>query len=128
MDNTAQEQRLEISVGAAPLGAILTLRGALDMVTRSRLKDELDRAVCTLPDPPMMVLDVSGLTFCDSSGLSLLIAAWKKVEHCGGSLALIGVHGRLDRILRLSGLDRVLPSYPTLAEAERGMWAATRDS
>ncbi|MDG9704655.1 STAS domain-containing protein [Streptomyces sp. DH37] len=69
---------------------------------------------------PHVVLDVSGVAFCDSSGLSALINLWHNARADGGSLVLCSVPGRLDRLLRMTGLDQILARASTVEEALAG--------
>lgn len=115
--------RLQVEVMASASGAVVALRGALDMSTTALLAFELGQ-VFARPDPPRVVLDLSGLKFCDSSGLGPLVSVWKRVQEVGGGLALTGVHGVCERILHRTALDRVFARYPSLAEAEAAALAA----
>ena len=55
------------------------------------------------PTRPRLVLDVGRLQFCDSVGLSALIGAQRRADLAGGRMILHGVHGMLERILRMTG-------------------------
>ncbi|MEU9107181.1 STAS domain-containing protein [Streptomyces xanthophaeus] len=70
-----------------------------------------------------LVLDLTGVTFCDSSGLSALIGIWHAAQGAGGSLALAAVPDRLMRLLTLTGLHTVmsiLPATDALAARPQG--------
>ncbi|WP_411076102.1 STAS domain-containing protein [Streptomyces sp. cmx-4-7] len=64
-----------------------------------------------------LILNLTGVDFCDSAGLSTLIGLWHAARGAGGSFALAGIPDRLMRLLTLTGLDTVLPLHPTTAEA-----------
>ena len=55
------------------------------------------------PTLPCLILDVRRLQFCDSIGLSALIAARRRADLAGGRLILRGVHGMLERVLHITG-------------------------
>ena len=55
------------------------------------------------PTRPCLVLDVRRLQFCDSVGLSALIAARRRADLAGGRMVLHGVHGMLECVLRMTG-------------------------
>ncbi|MFE0733929.1 STAS domain-containing protein [Streptomyces sp. NPDC058855] len=65
---------------------------------------------------PNLVADLSGVTFCDSSGLGALVGIWRCAKDAGGSLTLAAIPDRLGRLLSVTGMDTFLPAYPT-AEA-----------
>ncbi|MEU2117010.1 STAS domain-containing protein [Streptomyces sp. NPDC016459] len=64
-----------------------------------------------------LILDLTGVTFCDSAGLSAMIGLWHAAQEAGGSLALAAVPDRLLNILTVTGLRAVLPVHATAAEA-----------
>lgn len=64
-----------------------------------------------------LILDLAGVTFCDSAGLSALIGIWHAAQGAEGSLALAAVPDRLMHILTLTGLHTVLPVHPAVADA-----------
>ncbi|OLR94181.1 STAS domain-containing protein [Actinokineospora bangkokensis] len=86
---------------------LVTAGGELDMHTsvafRQVLLDLLDKGT-------EVVVDLGGLTFIDSSGLSAFIAAHKRAATLdGAALVLDQVPPFLDRILAVTGLASVLP-------------------
>ncbi|MFJ4205421.1 STAS domain-containing protein [Streptomyces sviceus] len=64
-----------------------------------------------------VVIDLSRVTFMDSSGVNALIAAFQAAEAAGGWLRLVVVPGAVLRTLRLVGLDTVVPFHATLEDA-----------
>ncbi|GLP65143.1 anti-sigma factor antagonist [Streptomyces sp. TUS-ST3] len=64
-----------------------------------------------------VVVDLSKVTFMDSSGVNSLIAAFQDARAAGGWLRLVVVRGAVLRTLELVGLDTVVPFHPTLEDA-----------
>ncbi|MGW3358611.1 STAS domain-containing protein [Streptomyces bungoensis] len=64
-----------------------------------------------------LVLDLSGVTFCDSSGLNALLEAGRIAADKGKSLALARVPPALRRMLMWTGMDQVLVIHETVVEA-----------
>ncbi|GGU12107.1 STAS domain-containing protein [Streptomyces lateritius] len=64
-----------------------------------------------------LILDLAAVTFCDSSGFNALVGIFRCAKEPGGSLTLAAVPDRLERLLSLTGLDALLPAYPTAADA-----------
>jgi len=64
-----------------------------------------------------VVIDLSRVTFMDSSGVNALIAAFQAAEAAGGWLRLVVVRGAVLRTLQLVGLDTVIPFHATLEDA-----------
>lgn len=55
-----------------------------------------------------VVVDVSGLTFCDSSGLGVFVGAWKQLREAGRQLVLLDTPERLARRMQVTGLDQLI--------------------
>ncbi|MEU7899900.1 STAS domain-containing protein [Nonomuraea sp. NPDC049152] len=118
----AQEQPLRVVVRRTPSVLVLVLHGELDMHTRTLLTGELDKVLAqSVPYPPGVIVDLSKLAFCDSSGLSALIGIRHQMMAAGRPLALAGAHDNVEQILYRTGLDRVFRCYPTLTDAENAL-------
>jgi anti-sigma B factor antagonist len=64
-----------------------------------------------------LVVDLSRTEFCDSAGLNVIVRAHQRAQHEGGELRLVAGGAHVVRLLTVTGLDQVIPSYATLAEA-----------
>ena len=84
------------------LGAVLTLDGELDLVTAPLLQKQLDRAKRS---KGTVVIDLSGLRFIDSSGLSVLVQAERQLHASGGQLVLVSGSPAVRRAFELTSLD-----------------------
>ncbi|HLK79012.1 MAG TPA: STAS domain-containing protein [Streptosporangiaceae bacterium] len=71
------------------------------------------------------VVDLTGTTFCDSAGIQALVDAYKRGQAEGGQVLLATSGDTVPRIFSLTGVDQVIPSYPSLAEALRHTPAGT---
>lgn len=75
---------------------LVSAHGELDMVHAHRFRDALiDMAGSTV------VVDVSGVTFMDASGVAALRGAWKEIAARGHDLEVRGAHGRVRRVMEL---------------------------
>jgi anti-anti-sigma factor len=66
-----------------------------------------------------LVLDMTQTRFCDSSGIHTLLDAHKRAQSEGGGLRLVIPDPSAVRIFTITGVDRVIPSASSLAEATR---------
>lgn len=98
--------RLEIDVAPAGTRTRVAVRGELDIATAPQLAQSL--AASPADRRRAVVLDVAGVTFCDASGLEVMLTAHRAHQAEGGSLVISGCSSRLLRLLRITGLDRVL--------------------
>jgi anti-sigma B factor antagonist len=85
--------------------SILPLEGEIDLHVAPRLESSLARI--TKQRPPHVVVDLSGVTFIDSSGLAVLIRAMQDVQNYGGKLSLAGISAEIRSIFEMARLDQV---------------------
>jgi len=95
--------------------AVLVVDGELDVYTCDRLRAEL--LALTAAGHHRIALDLSALDFCDSSGLGVLVGAVKRARDHGGGLTLFGASEQFLRVLRITGLVKVMPPFEQRAEA-----------
>lgn len=101
---------LSVSVARADGGPpIVMVSGELDMATASVLSQHLSELV---EDGTDVVVDVSELRFIDSSGLRALIDARRKSHDRGQTLTLRHPSRNVNRVLAITGLDRVFIIEP----------------
>ncbi|MEU4142477.1 anti-sigma factor antagonist [Streptomyces parvulus] len=93
---------------------VLEFRGEIDIASASRIEPRLDRE--TRRPGALVVLDLGGIEFFDCSGLRLLHRARRQVLAGGGQVHLVCAHPLTLRMLRITGLSRLLPPRPTLEE------------
>ncbi|OAN40838.1 anti-anti-sigma factor [Chloroflexus islandicus] len=95
--------------------AVVQLRGRLDLLVAAEVKQRLVQAVNE--GFRLLVVDMSEVSFVDSSGLGALIGGLKATRLAGGDLRLASVGAQAQAILELTTLNRVLRPYPNVAEA-----------
>ncbi|MFF7813544.1 STAS domain-containing protein [Streptomyces roseolus] len=106
---------LKITVRDAATGPVMEIVGDLDYAHAPELRRELD--ALALRPGERLVLDLSGMTFCDSSGITAMIVARGRAEASGAGCALAAVPDFALRVLRIAGLDQIFPLYPDGASA-----------
>ncbi|MEV0182478.1 STAS domain-containing protein [Streptomyces sp. NPDC050625] len=101
--------------------AVLRVSGELDLVTSPVLRQRVHDVVAE--GHHELVLDLSEVFFCDSSGVGVLIAARRLIRSCRGRLRLIlpalgtadGSH--VNRVFAALGVRRLFDVYPDLESA-----------
>ncbi|MCX2185744.1 STAS domain-containing protein [Streptomyces sp. SKN60] len=87
------------------------LYGELDLVLVQRIRPELD---VLAREASALTVDLRHVTFCDASGLGLLVRCAQRVRERGAAWRLVCDQPMILRLVRLAGLDDVLcPSPPT---------------
>jgi len=94
----------------------ISVVGELDLDTAPELDRELRAAREAGPAP--IVLDLSDCEFIDSSGLALIVQAWRELESAAGmSLALCCAGDQVERLLRVTGAYDAISIYDSLDDA-----------
>ena len=110
----------EFGVDAALTGphAIVTVRGELDAHTAPELRSKLLELVEAGAD--RFVVDLRGVTFVESVGLGVLVAARKRLRQHDRSLCLVLTKQQsvVRRTFEITGLTKVFPIHETVEEAE----------
>jgi anti-sigma B factor antagonist len=118
----------ELAVSPAPLpGAlrfsarvedgctIATLRGDLDVACTPVLREQL--LAVLRPGASRLIVDLSRVSFCDASGLAVLVRTGRRAALLGGTLRLVAPSPAVDVALRLSGLLAHFDIFPTVMAA-----------
>ncbi|WP_255305792.1 STAS domain-containing protein [Streptomyces sp. Wb2n-11] len=93
---------------------VLTLGGEIGHHTGDQLGDALD---ITGTARPRIVIDMRQVTSMDSSGINILIAAYRGVTEAGGWLRLAAPTDSVLRVLQIVGVHDIIECHPTLHEA-----------
>jgi anti-anti-sigma factor len=95
--------------------AIARLSGELAFASSPVLRDELLGLLRR--GSSRLVLDLSGVTSCDASGLAVLVGTSHRARLLGGSLSLAALSASADALLHATGLDQHLEVFPTVEAA-----------
>ncbi|SNR36026.1 STAS domain-containing protein [Actinomadura mexicana] len=94
---------------------VITITGDLDIASAPSLREPLEIALRDAG--PLVVIDLSEVTFCDAAGLALLTGARRLTEPDGVALVLAAPSPHMVRLLRVSGLSRIFSVRPTVDAA-----------
>ena len=108
-------EQLSVRVREAAEHAVIAVRGDIYFDTAEPLREALSAALDERR--PYLVLDLSGVTLCDSTGANLLVHAHRTASGHGGWLRLAGVQPMVLRVLEITNLTRMLSIYPTVEDA-----------
>lgn len=90
-------------------GQVLTasISGEVDHHAARELMSELCRRVDAAL-PGRLELDLSGVTFMDSSGIAVVLRTWKRMRQLGGTMTLRSVPPQAAKVLRAAGVDKLV--------------------
>lgn len=95
--------------------SVVQLDGEIDMHESPQVREKFSQAVENRAD--RVLVDLTGVSYIDSSGLAVLIEAMQRIEEYGGKLALFGVRKNILTILEIARLDKVFSIFPDKATA-----------
>jgi len=85
--------------------SVLAVGGEVDVATAPRLREQL---IALVNDQRfLIVVDLTGVDFIDSTGLGVLIGALKRVRTQDGQLVLVCTERRILKVFEITGLDQV---------------------
>lgn len=92
---------------------VLTVAGEIDLATAPQLQ----MRVAEVNAAEHLILDMSGVTFMDSTGLRVVIGAHERAREAGGRFALVAPDGPVTKLLAITGVDAWLDVFATQASA-----------
>jgi anti-sigma B factor antagonist len=103
------------AIGVSNRPDVLSLEGEIDLHVSSRVAISLRQMIAK--KPKKLLVDLSRVTYLDSSGLAVLIEAMQNVEQYGGTFAIVGVQEAVRIIFDIARLDQVFRIFPDVAAA-----------
>ena len=103
-----ERPELSIAVERATDEIVFHLAGEIDVLTVTKLSAMVNEVLQEAELPARIVLDMAGVTFCDSQGLGTLVVLSRKAQHARAVLSLANVGDFLMRVLDITGLRTAL--------------------
>jgi stage II sporulation protein AA (anti-sigma F factor antagonist) len=110
----AQPARLSVVSTDTDGIRVLTLAGEIDRDTGQALRQALDASGAPRP---RIVVDLSRVTFMDSTGINIFVAAHRTLTEAGGWIRLAAPTEAVMRLLQIVGVDAVIDCRDTLRQA-----------
>ena len=117
-ERTAERVRLQVSSEDLADWTVMSMTGEVDYAVVPELGEHLRRAVADGRHD--IVLDLTDVEFCDSTGIGALVAARRLLRSCSGRLRLVmpgNDDHRVNRVFTSLGLRRLFDVHPTVEEA-----------
>jgi anti-sigma B factor antagonist len=94
---------------------VIAVTGDIDVMNAGQLRELLLEQYAA--GARHFVLDLSDVTFLDSTGLGVLVATHRRTRNGAGSLRLVVTRKQLLQLLRMTGLNSVFRVYPSMDDA-----------
>ncbi|MCO5968306.1 STAS domain-containing protein [Actinoallomurus soli] len=101
-----------------PGRTVIAIRGELDIATTPALRTRILTILADTTTP--VIIDLSAVSFCDASGLALLVGTQRRARLHGLAVTLAAPRPNVTKLLRITGLDHAFDVRPTLADARFG--------
>jgi anti-anti-sigma factor len=100
---------------------ILVLVGEIDLSVGDELLAQITGLLRGGEVP--LLIDMTGVRFCDSTGLNVAVEVKRHADATGCVIAFFGLSERVANLFRITGVDRLVATYPTLHEAAAAVTA-----
>ncbi|MFC9324341.1 STAS domain-containing protein [Kitasatospora sp. NPDC057015] len=107
--------RLSVETRRTAGAVVCSLAGELDLDSLGAAREALEAA--TSAGPPMLVLDLADLRFCDSSGLNLLLQTRLAAEAAELPMRLVALAPQVERVFEITGAGTVFSIHDSVDEA-----------
>jgi anti-sigma B factor antagonist len=93
--------------------AVVSLPGEIDITNADQVREDLLSVLNQ--GAALLIADLSKTTFCDSAGVSALARSFRRAEASQSEMRLVVSTLAVQRVLALTGIDRLLNIYPSVA-------------
>jgi anti-sigma B factor antagonist len=110
----SEDQHLQIVVETDSRSVVITLHGELDLASAADVSQAIADAGAS--GAAVVIVDLRGLEFMDSAGISVLVRGHEAARGAGHQFAIVKGTPQVDRLLNLTGLDDQLTLVDDPAE------------
>jgi len=104
-----------LRVVSEPEPSIIALEGEIDLHESPNVRESLRPSIER--KAPRVFVDMTAVSYIDSSGLAVLIDAMQRIANYGGKFGIIGIRPAVRNVLEIARLDQVFRLYPDRASA-----------
>ena len=98
--------------------AVVTLPAEIDVTNADTVREELLSVLNQ--GTALLVADLSKTSFCDSAGVSALVRTFRRAATSESSMRLVVSTPAVQRVLSITGVDRLVDTYPSVAASLAG--------
>lgn len=107
---------MQISFDSIESNLIVNFIGELDHHTAEEIRNEIDKKYFE-KGYKNIILNLNNLKFMDSSGIGLIMGRYKIVSQNGGRLSVTNVTPKVEKILKMSGIMKIVSMYSDIKKA-----------
>jgi anti-sigma B factor antagonist len=95
--------------------AVVSLPVEIDIANAGQVREDLLTVLNR--GPVTLIVDMAGTTFCDSAGVNAIVRAYQQAAACGARMRLVVSAPTVQRVLAITGVDRLIGTWPSVAAA-----------
>ena len=117
--STSSYSDREVDISSEPLAKDyihILLRGQVDSHTSITVETALDETIVA-QGHHRLIIDFSEVSYISSSGLKVLVSAWRKAREKGGDVLLVGLQSRIYEVFEMIGFDMMFNIYDSVHDA-----------
>jgi anti-sigma B factor antagonist len=111
---------LTVEIGSKGPWTIVSVAGEIDLFTAPKLREQFLAALDDGTTTDRLLVDLTRVSFMDSTGLGVLIGALRRMNERDGRMALVCSEGPVLRVLELTRLNEVFSIFPSVDDAASG--------
>lgn len=96
------------------------LTGELDQYAASELKSKIDVEMEN-SGKKNLIIDLSGVSLMDSSGIGLIVGRYKNLKPLGGRVCVSGGKNGVKKVVELSGITKIIPYFDDVNQADESL-------
>ena len=106
---------MEVHISNHQDAAVIEIRGEVDLYTSPQVREAI--VGVTRRRTPLVIVDLTGVDYMDSSGVATLVEGLQFCRGYGGAFRLAGLGETVRQVFRFAKLDTVFEIYPSAGEA-----------
>jgi anti-anti-sigma factor len=97
--------------------AVLKFDGEVIFDNSNQLKEESKKRLAKKEEVESLIVDLSRVSYLDSSGVGVILSLFKFMRNRNGSLSIAEPNEKIKRVFEVTKMTEIIPVYPTLEEA-----------
>lgn len=110
-----EDVRIKLDLDEVASIPVVRVTGEIDVCTAPEFKSAINKAIFS--GAKNLIVDLTDVSYMDSSGFGTLLGATKRIRPRGGSVSLVGCSEAIERMLRITRLDTIFGLYPQVDDA-----------
>lgn len=99
---------------------VVFLAGEIDQFAASELKSRIDVEMEN-SGKRNLIIDLSGVSLMDSSGIGLIVGRYKNLKPLGGKVVVSGGKNGVKKVVELSGITKLIPYFEDVEKADKSL-------